>query len=150
MAKLEACPCGSNKPFSSCCQPVIANDSATTAEQLMRSRYSAFVLGNAEYLLKTWHPDTCPHDFQLGQSRWLGLKILHTGTDTITFTAAFHAGNKGMILKETSRFVCMDKRWRYVDGDCEVTPIKRNDLCFCGSSIKYKNCCAKRSSSEVQ
>jgi SEC-C motif-containing protein len=149
MTKLEACPCGSNKPFTSCCQPIIANDSASTAEQLMRSRYSAFVLGDAEYLLKTWHPDTCPYDFQLGQSRWLGLKILHAGIDTVTFTAAFHSGNKGMLLKETSRFVCIENHWLYIDGDCTVTTIKRNNLCFCGSTKKYKNCCGKRNSNEA-
>ncbi|MDQ6967588.1 MAG: YchJ family metal-binding protein, partial [Mariprofundaceae bacterium] len=68
MTKPKTCPCGSNKPFASCCRPIIANDSASTAEQLMRSRYSAFVLGDAEYLLKTWHPDTAPDNFQLGKS----------------------------------------------------------------------------------
>jgi len=149
MTKLETCPCGSNKPFSSCCQPIIANDSANTAEQLMRSRYSAFVLGDGEYLLKTWHPDTCPNDFKLGQSRWLGLTIHHADNDTVTFTAAFHAGNKGMLLKETSRFICIENHWRYIDGDCAVTTIKRNDPCFCGSTTKYKNCCAKRGLDEA-
>jgi len=145
----ETCPCGSNKMFADCCQAIIANDSANSAEQLMRSRYSAFVLGNAPYLLKTWHPDTRPHDFQLGQSRWLGLTIHHADTNTVSFSAAFHSGNKGMMLKETSRFVCMDGRWRYIDGDCTVTTMKRNDLCFCGSGVKYKKCCAKRASNEV-
>ncbi|PCH53801.1 MAG: hypothetical protein COC22_01635 [Flavobacteriaceae bacterium] len=145
----EMCPCGSSKAFTDCCQSIIANDSANSAEQLMRSRYSAFVLGDEAYLLKTWHPDTCPNDFQLGQSRWLGLTIHHADTNTVHFSAAFHAGNKGMLLKETSRFVCMDEHWRYIDGDCTVTNIKRNDLCFCGSAIKYKNCCGKRGSNEA-
>jgi len=149
MTKQEAtCPCGSGNTFASCCQPSITNDSANSAEQLMRSRYTAFVLGDAAYILKTWHPDTRPHDFQLGKSRWLGLTIHHADTDTVSFSAAFHAGNKGMLLKETSRFVCMANHWRYIDGDCTVTPIKRNDACFCGSNIKYKNCCVKRASNE--
>ncbi|MDQ6957349.1 MAG: YchJ family metal-binding protein [Mariprofundaceae bacterium] len=147
--KLEPCPCGSNKTFGNCCQSIIANDSASSAEQLMRSRYTAFVLGDAKYLLQTWHPDTCPHNFQLGQSRWLRLTIHHADTNTVSFSAAFHSGNKGMLLEETSRFVCMDGHWRYLDGDCTVNPIKRNALCFCGSDIKYKNCCGKRSTSEA-
>lgn len=149
MTKLEPCLCGFSKAFANCCQPIITNDSANTAEQLMRSRYSAFVLGDAKYILKTWHPDTCPHDFQLGQSNWLNLTIHHADNDTVSFSAAFHAGNKTMILKETSRFVCIDKHWRYIDGDCTVTAIKRNDLCFCGSQVKYKNCCGKIYSNET-
>jgi len=144
--KIELCPCGSGKLFQTCCQNIIANDSAKTAEQLMRSRYSAFVLGDAEYLLKTWHPDTRPKDFQLGKSRWLGLIIRDASEDTVSFMAAFHAGNKGMTLEETSRFVCLDGHWRYVNGDCSVKPIKRNEACFCGSQKKYKLCCGKSSS----
>ncbi|MDQ6954581.1 MAG: YchJ family metal-binding protein [Mariprofundaceae bacterium] len=112
-------------------------------KQLMRSRYAAFVLGNVDYLLKTWHPDTRPKDFKLGRARWLGLTILHADGNTVHFLAAFHSGNKGMLLEETSRFVCMDQHWRYVDGDCTVTPIKRNAPCFCGSQEKYKRCCGK-------
>lgn len=149
MTKEEICPCGSNKSFTSCCQPIITNDSANSAEQLMRSRYTAFVLGDAAYILKTWLSDTRPHDFQLGQAHWLGLTIHHADTDTVSFSAVFHAGNKGMILKETSRFVCIDNHWRYVDGDCSVTPIKRNDSCCCGSAIKYKNCCGNSTKNHV-
>jgi len=144
MTKPDTCPCGSEQPFKHCCQPIIANDSANTAEQLMRSRYTAFVLRNSEYLLKTWHADTCPADFKLGQAHWLGLKILHKEIDTVHFSAAFQSASKTMILEETSRFVCIDSHWRYVDGDCSVTTVKRNDPCFCGSTIKYKNCCGKR------
>ena len=145
----KICPCGSGLAYAQCCEPVITHDSATTAEQLMRSRYSAFALGNAPYILKTWHPDTRPEDFTLGQARWLGLKIISTSEDCVSFEAAFHAGNKGMLLKETSRFVRIDRHWRYVDGDCQVTAIKRNAPCFCGSLKKYKNCCGKRGSNVI-
>jgi len=79
----------------------------------------------------------------------LGLTIHHVDNETVTFTAAFHSGNKGMLLKETSRFVCTNKHWRYMDGDCTATMIKRNDPCFCGSTVKYKNCCAKRGLGEA-
>jgi len=141
----DICPCGSGKLLANCCQPIITNDNANTAEQLMRSRYTAFVLGDTAYLLKTWHPDTCPNDFGLGKSRWLGLTIHHADNNTVHFSAAFHSGSKGMILEETSRFICIDHHWRYIDGDCTVTPIKRNDACFCGSKKKFKNCCGKAS-----
>jgi len=150
MIKLaKTCPCGSTRTFLSCCQPIITNDSAKTAEQLMRSRYSAFVLKNAEYILKTWHPDTRPNDFSLTTSHWLGLKIITYTENTVSFEAAFHSANNVLILLETSRFVCIDKHWRYIDGDCSTRPIKRNDKCFCGSHKKYKLCCKNKSLHEV-
>jgi len=135
------CPCDSGQAFKGCCQAVIESDSAVSAEQLMRSRYTAFVLGDAAYLIKTWHSDTCPNDFQLGQSRWLGLHIVDSTWDTVSFEAAFLSGGKGMLLKETSRFVSVDGHWRYVDGDCDVSTLKRNEPCFCGSGKKFKACC---------
>ncbi|MDQ6994582.1 MAG: YchJ family metal-binding protein [Mariprofundaceae bacterium] len=135
------CPCGTKKLFRDCCQPVIENDSATTAEILMRSRYSAFVIQDASYLLNTWHESTRPKDFQLGSSRWLGLSIIKSSYNQVRFEAAFYTGSKGMILKENSRFVYENEHWRYVDGDCKVETIGRNAVCFCGSGRKFKQCC---------
>ena len=140
----KLCPCGSQQPFSQCCQPVITHDSAPTAEALMRSRYTAFVLQDANYLLKTWHESSRPKDFRLGASRWLGLKIVDAGFDVVSFEAAFYTGSKGMILKEKSRFVLEDGHWRYVDGVCDVQVIPRNGACFCGSGLKFKRCCCPK------
>ena len=74
------CPCESGKPFTQCCQPYIEQISdAPTAEALMRSRYTAFVLKNEDYLRYSWHPDTCPKNIHLNENtQWLGLKITNT------------------------------------------------------------------------
>ena len=74
------CPCESGKPFTQCCQPYIEQISdAPTAEALMRSRYTAFVLKNEDYLGYSWHPDTCPKNIHLNENtQWLGLKIKNT------------------------------------------------------------------------
>ena len=89
----------------------------------MRSRYSAFVLGLADYLLATWQPATRPTslEFEPGQ-RWLGLQVQqHLQVDDTHATVAFIARSKlagrTQVLQETSRFVREDGRWLYVDGD---------------------------------
>lgn len=70
------CPCGSEQVNSECCLPLIENRSASTAEALMQSRYTAYVTGNAAYLLDSWYPDTRPSNLEPGDNqKWLGLKI---------------------------------------------------------------------------
>ena len=73
-------PCGSELEFSDCCNRSLSGDSLpASAEELMRSRYSAFVLGNEAYLLGTWHPDTRPSRVLFdSEQRWLGLRIRDT------------------------------------------------------------------------
>ncbi len=137
----QFCPCGSQQTYADCCQPIIENDDAHSAEMLMRSRYTAFVMQDAAYLLKTWHESTRPDDFKLGKSQWLGLHILSSTFDTVHFEAAFYTGSKAMILKECSRFMYENEHWRYVDGDCKLEMIGRNDGCFCGRGRKFKQCC---------
>ena len=89
----------------------------------MRSRYSAFVLERADYLLATWHPSTRPAtlDFDPG-ARWLGLEVRShrvTGPDTaeVEFVARYRVGGRAVRLHERSRFVREAGRWYYVDGD---------------------------------
>jgi SEC-C motif-containing protein len=97
---------------------------APTAEALMRSRYCAFALGDAAYLLVTWHPSTRPEPFELDADlRWTRLDIERTvrggpfDTDgVVEFTA--YCRNNGTPQKqhEVSRFVKLDRRWVYLDG----------------------------------
>ena len=116
------CPCGSGIDYQQCCGRWHAGESASTAEQLMRSRYTAFVIRNESYLLATWHHSTRPSqiDFELTQ-KWLGLKIVATHTDgdlaTVEFIARYRLGGASAARQhEVSRFVREQGRWFYVDG----------------------------------
>lgn len=122
---LRLCPCDSGKPFKDCCQPYIEQDrDAATAETLMRSRYTAFVLMDAGYLRYSWHPDYCPKNIHLNeQTRWLGLKIIKTvagGTNDesgeVEFVARSKVNGKASRLHENSRFSHYQQRWVYLDG----------------------------------
>lgn len=87
----------------------------------MRSRYSAFVKLNEQYLLRTWHPGTRPATLKLDPAmRWTGLEILDTtdgsafhSTGTVTFRASYEGGS----LLERSRFERVEGAWVYVDGE---------------------------------
>lgn len=90
----------------------------------MRSRYSAFAQGNADYLLATWHPGTRPPALELEPGlRWLGLEVRghrDTGPDRaeVEFVARSRPRSGAAVrLHERSRFVREDGRWYYVDGD---------------------------------
>jgi len=94
-----------------------------TAEALMRSRYSAYVTQNTEYLLATWHPDTRPSSLDSENCRWLGLKVLSTklGTDHdnegwVSFIARYKIAGKAFRIEENSYFIRINSRWFYVDG----------------------------------
>jgi SEC-C motif-containing protein len=120
------CPCGLGRPYAACCGPLHAGAIAESAEALMRSRYSAYVLGDIDYLLASWHADTRPDRLDLGDAaatRWLGLEVRRhamTGADTaiVEFVARYKSGGAPAVrLHELSRFVREDGRWFYVDGD---------------------------------
>ena len=123
----EPCPCGSGRPLEDCCGPLLSTDRlATTAEELMRSRFEAFRRADAAWLLRTWHPATRPGSVDLSDNpRWRGLQIVDTaaggpGDDAgiVEFRATYldAAGDVG-ILHERSNFVRERGRWFYVDGD---------------------------------
>ena len=127
------CPCGRTTPkgqalsLADCCGPLHTGQAAPDAERLMRSRYSAFVLGDVPYLLATWHSSQRPADLTLEQGgKWLGLEIKQhrvtgVGTAEVEFVARFRVGGKAVRQHERSRFVrepsADGDRWFYVDGD---------------------------------
>lgn len=124
--KSESCPCGSNKPYANCCQPLHNGEPAPSAERLMRSRYSAYVLGLDDYLQKSWHTSTRPSRVRLFDHQWIGLKIVRTEAGqagdedgVVEFIAKYKVNGKAHKLQETSRFVKEDGHWFYVDGDIE-------------------------------
>ncbi|WP_031004581.1 YchJ family protein [Streptomyces sp. NRRL F-5727] len=121
------CPCGLDAAYGACCGRFHSGTAGTapTAELLMRSRYSAFVVGDAPYLLRTWAPETRPGTLDLDPGMlWKGLEILGTtdGTafhqsGTVTFRARYAHGGEAGSLHERSRFTRHDGAWVYVDGD---------------------------------
>lgn len=127
VAEQDPCPCESGRPYGQCCGLLHRGGTAApNPEALMRSRYSAFVLGHKAYLLATWHPQTRPKaaDFDLGdpRTRWLGLRVLRVemaGADEgiVEFVARYRVGGQSAVrLHETSRFTRADSVWFYVDG----------------------------------
>ncbi|MFF3847588.1 YchJ family protein [Streptomyces sp. NPDC002328] len=116
------CPCGSAEGYGACCGRYHCGGAAApTAEVLMRSRYSAFVKGDAAYLLRTWHPRTRPGRLDLDPgTRWTGLEILATADGSAfhsTGVVEFRATYRGGALHERSRFERVDGAWVYVDGE---------------------------------
>jgi len=121
-----SCPCDSLRPYINCCGLWHAGPSrlqAPDALTLMRSRYSAFVLEQADYLRDTWHPSTRPADigFEPGL-RWLGLQIRqHRVIDedqaTVEFVARSKLGGRAQRLHEISQFLREDRHWFYLSGD---------------------------------
>lgn len=127
MKKREStlCPCGSQQDYAACCGLCHGGTPAATAEALMRSRYSAFVLMLDAYLLATWHSDTRPPELDLSadeKAQWLGLEVKRheqTGPDSaiVEFVARFRLAGRAHRLHEISRFVREGGLWFYVAGD---------------------------------
>lgn len=122
-----ACPCGTGLAYSACCgrwHEGAQYLQAPTAEALMRSRYTAFVQDRLDYLLQTWHPDTRPGALEPNPPgrKWLGLRVIaHAQQDadhaSVEFVARSRDAGRASRLHEISRFVRLDGRWRYLDGE---------------------------------
>ena len=125
-AKSNLCPCGSNHKQASCCDQYLQGKQANTAEQLMRSRYTAYATNNEKYLLETWHRRTRPQALNLGQQnsiKWINLKILNHSVDVnnpdranVEFIARYKLNGRAQKMHELSNFVREDSRWFYLDG----------------------------------
>lgn len=116
------CPCGSGETYDNCCEPLHRGSStAPTAERLMRSRFSAFAVGDSAYLLRSWHPDTRPPALQLDpRQRWTRLEVLGTTggspfhtTGTVEFRAHYRTPDGPGSVRENSEFARVDGRWVY-------------------------------------
>jgi SEC-C motif-containing protein len=119
------CPCGSGQIQPDCCAPYLAGTNLPpTAEALMRSRYTAYALGDLAYLRVTWHASTRPAELTSEPGlKWVGLQILATeGGDQnategwVEFIARYKIQGRAFLLHERSRFMREDGLWRYVDG----------------------------------
>ena len=157
---MTLCPCQSGQSFEACCGPILAGAPAPTALALMRSRYTAYALGDVAHLTRTLAPehragfDMADVSAGMKSTQWLGLEILDTvaggaedSTGIVEFVARFQAQGRAQALHERSRFRRdTDGSWVYVDGETALQPVKktgRNDPCPCGSGKKFKHCCGR-------
>ncbi|WP_340159935.1 YchJ family protein [uncultured Hoeflea sp.] len=158
---MTSCPCGSNQIYSACCGRYHAGEAAPTAEALMRSRYSAYALGNLDYIEATCCGpaaiafDRAEAELQQLGTQWLGLDVDRTSKGrerdsqgTVSFTARYRHNGAEQQMVETSEFRRIDGRWFYYDRMPAVAAARagtsrtgRNDPCPCGSGRKYKKCC---------
>ena len=118
------CPCGSDEVYPQCCgrwhKGLADGVGAPTPEALMRSRYSAYVLGLLDYLMASWHPSTAPGDLELPPVKWLGLEVRHAQAQgdvgVVEFVARLRDQGRGERMHEVSRFVREAGLWYYIDG----------------------------------
>ncbi len=153
------CPCGTGYLFKNCCQAIHSGErNAASAEELMRSRYSANVLKDVSYLLRTWHPEKRPEGLDVKSiPDWTSLEIIRTEGGLqgdrhglVEFKAVAFSTDAVHLLHEISHFEREKEQWYYVKGDIieaqsDVKQGKimagRNDQCPCGSGKKFKKCC---------
>ena len=124
------CPCTSKKPYDRCCGPYHAGMAAPeTAELLMCSRFSAYALGKADYLIATRPEAKRAEENREELAAYcksvqaVGLKIVgkdkggkDDDTGIVTFHASLQSNGRRTLHIETSTFVREDGRWVYVDG----------------------------------
>lgn len=117
------CPCGSGRPYDGCCGPLIRNErQAAGPEELMRSRYTAYVVGAEHHLFRTWHPRTRPDEVAPEPGlEWTGLEVLDVvdpgdGTGVVEFRAHWRWQGRRGLLHERSTFERRAGRWVYLDG----------------------------------
>ena len=120
----DACPCGRGPGLAACCARYLGTGvPAPDAESLMRSRYSAFVLGHVAHLMATWHASTRPASVDIEPDvKWLGLDVkrvvvIDGDHAEVEFVARSRTHGRAHRLHERSRFVREGGRWFYVDGD---------------------------------
>jgi len=157
------CPCGSGLTYERCCEAFIKSERLPeTAEQLMRSRYSAHVMQEIPYLYQTIHPDFREDWDEQGVTAWSknavwdGLDIVFTEAGgpaddqgVVEFVARFSMKGDQMRHHERAVFERIENRWYFKEGEFvkpkqvrrETPKVGRNDPCPCGSGKKYKKCC---------
>ena len=159
------CICGLGESTETHCGPIIKGElPPPTAEALMRSRYTAYVLGEIDYILGSLHPDHRQDvdreatETWSKKATWKGLDIVRTEAGgpsdeqgKVEFIARFELSGVPQVHHELASFSKYGGRWYFVDGETigpkpvvrEGPRIGRNDPCSCGSGKKYKKCCGK-------
>ncbi len=114
----DDCPCGSGDRYDVCCGRLHRGAAqAETAEELMRSRYAAYAVGDLGYIWRTWHPRTRPETIEPDPTlTWTGLRVIAATEDGVEFEASYDRGGVAGRRHERSRFERRRGRWVYVDG----------------------------------
>lgn len=158
---MELCPCGSKKQYNICCEPFLSNKAIPdTAEVMMRSRYTAYVKNNINYIEST-HSLEKRDDLSVDETRkwaenstWKGLKIVSTikgkrsdSSGQVEFIAKYAQDGKDYEHHEISEFKKVEDKWYFDKGQIfnstirnEAPKVGRNDPCPCGCGRKYKQC----------
>lgn len=158
------CPCCSGKEYAACCEPMLLGAKlAESAEELLRSRYTAHVKRQIDYILQTVLPEQAHrHDRKAIEewarsTEWTGLEVLEVkdgkpedAGGIIEFNARFRIEGKEKKHHEIALFRKVDGKWYFDDGETKLKPIinetaacKPNDPCSCGSGRKFKKCCGR-------
>ncbi|WP_299686457.1 YchJ family protein [uncultured Vibrio sp.] len=126
---MSLCPCGSANTYQHCCEPAhLDHHTVTTPEQLMRSRYTAHVLGLVDYVVATYHPNCNAQAQKQGITEsidcdWAGLEVINTTVGShqdegfVEFKAYFNEDGAQYCMQERSRFVRENGLWFYIDGE---------------------------------
>ncbi|MBV5309488.1 YchJ family protein [Chromatium okenii] len=158
---MAVCACGSGREFDECCAPFLAGAPAPTAEALMRSRYTAYAVGQLDHLERTDAPEArdefnrADAERTAAETTWLGLKVVRVvdggvddQTGQVEFIFRYRQHGKIHAQHELSQFRREDGIWLYESSEMNpksppvrVAKINRNDPCTCGSGKKYKKCC---------
>jgi len=158
-----ACECGLGPELNECCGPFIeGTQNPETAEQLMRSRYTAYASENIDYIMSSHDPETVgdvdreSSEQWAKEASWQGLDVLTTeagGADDdngmVEFVAKYSIGAKVYAHHERATFRKIEGVWKFMDGEMvkatpkvrEAPKVGRNEPCPCGSGKKYKKCC---------
>lgn len=148
------CPCGQGN-YSNCCEPLhLGQVKAHTAEQLMRSRYSAFAKHDIDYIVKTTAIGQQQSLDQVAiadwskSNQWLMLEVIQAQEKIdknhaqVEFKAHYHDGTQRQIHHEISHFVQHEGAWYFLDPTTELK-MTMKQACICGSGKKFKQCCAQ-------
>lgn len=147
------CPCGQGL-YAECCAPLHQGHSkAETAQQLMRSRYSAFAKQEIDYIVRTTALgqqqalDVAAIADWAKSNQWLKLEIVQAQEKLdkhhaqVEFKAHYHDGQQAQIHHEVSHFVKFEETWYFLDPTTDQQ-ITMKQPCVCGSGKKFKQCCA--------
>jgi SEC-C motif-containing protein len=160
-----SCPCSSGEAYEVCCGPVLTGQRrAATAAELMRSRYTAYALGEIEWVYQSQSPDgrqfvdrRATEEWSK-RATWKGLEIVDTkeggpedSEGFVEFKALYELAGEAITHHEIASFRKEDGVWYFVDGiEVKPRPYKRitpkvgpNDPCPCGSGKKHKKCCGR-------